>query len=361
MERLEDKARTFAVVAHGMQQYDGEPYVEHLDDVAWFSRPFGENAAALAYLHDVAEDTMYGVKEVRRTFGADMARWVGLLTDPEAPNRKARKEAANARLAAVGEADFVVLIVKAADRLANVARCRRKRDNRLFEMYRKEHEAFEKAVRRTGVNDQLFERLKVAFERPLHAVYVDPLCEVCIFNNVGNPDDENKCSCIWTHDDMKKLRAAAAAAEVYVANKELQTKRIKTLEQELEAARLWKSDSDRPLPEDSEIEAAFPTRSGHHDLYWEAMRLVGARYSKGGLVALVTWLLLRITTAEADVARRVAKAMREHFPLNTSACGWANWIDSGAWREKPGPCLGCDRNTVASCPLHDAPDETKKE
>jgi hypothetical protein len=277
MERLEETARRFAVTAHGAQRYDGEPYVVHLDDVAWFSRPFGENAAALAYLHDVAEDTMFGVKEVRRAFGADMARWVGLLTDPEAPNRKARKEAANAKLAAVDEADFVVLIVKAADRLANVARCRRKRDSRLFEMYKREHDAFERAVRRSGVNDKLFDRLKVAFERPLHAVYVDPLCEACIFNNVGNPDFDSKCSCIWTHDDMRKLRAAVAKSE-------------------------------------------------------------------------------------NDVARQVAKSLREHFPLNTSACGWADWIDSGAWREKPGPCLGCDRNTVASCPVHDAPgipDETK--
>ncbi len=56
----------------------------------------------------------------------------------------------------------------------------------------------------------------------------------------------------------------------------------------------WKDQDDKPLPEDPEIEAAFPTRSGRHDLYGEAMRLVGARYSKGGLVALVNMLLHRI-------------------------------------------------------------------
>lgn len=53
----------------------------------------------------------------------------------------------------------------------------------------------------------------------------------------------------------------------------------------------WKGGDDKPLPEDDAIEAAFPTRSKRHDLYAEAMRLVGARYSKGGLVALVNWLL----------------------------------------------------------------------
>ena len=50
---------------------------------------------------------------------------------------------------------------------------------------------------------------------------------------------------------------------------------------------------DKPLPEDAAIAAAHPMRSGRHDLYGEAMRLVGARHSKAGLVELVTWLLLK--------------------------------------------------------------------
>lgn len=54
-------------------------------------------------------------------------------------------------------------------------------------------------------------------------------------------------------------------------------------------------EDDRPLPEDAAIEAAYPTRSGSHREYAEAMRLVGARRSKGGLVALVNWLLLCIS------------------------------------------------------------------
>jgi hypothetical protein len=54
---------------------------------------------------------------------------------------------------------------------------------------------------------------------------------------------------------------------------------------------------DKPLPEDDAIKAAFPTRSGRHDLYAEAVRLVGAKRSKYALVSLVTWLLLRIEEA----------------------------------------------------------------
>ena len=54
------------------------------------------------------------------------------------------------------------------------------------------------------------------------------------------------------------------------------------------------SQGDYPLPEDAEIDAAHPLRTGKHDLYAEAMRLVGAKHSKGALVELVNWLLYRL-------------------------------------------------------------------
>jgi hypothetical protein len=41
------------------------------------------------------------------------------------------------------------------------------------------------------------------------------------------------------------------------------------------------------------IKAAHPTRSGSHDEYGIAMRMVGHRHSKGELVALVNWLLVQ--------------------------------------------------------------------
>lgn len=53
-------------------------------------------------------------------------------------------------------------------------------------------------------------------------------------------------------------------------------------------------DDDRPLPEDAEIAAAHPLKTGRHDLYSEARRLVGAKRSKGALVDLVNWLLYRV-------------------------------------------------------------------
>lgn len=65
----------------------------------------------------------------------------------------------------------------------------------------------------------------------------------------------------------------------------------------------------------TEIELAFPTRSGRHDLYADAQHLVGARHEKWRLVALVTWLLLERSkaTARADDAERELHAARNEL------------------------------------------------
>ena len=65
------------------------------------------------------------------------------------------------------------------------------------------------------------------------------------------------------------------------------------LRDEVNALRAWDDVED----EWSEaIDQAFPTRSGSHDQYAMAMKMVGNRYSKGELVALVNWLLVRLDT-----------------------------------------------------------------
>lgn len=63
---------------------------------------------------------------------------------------------------------------------------------------------------------------------------------------------------------------------------------------EVEAEALAWDEDDRALPEDEAIHDAHPIRTGRHDQYAEAMRLVGAKRSKGALVSLVTWLLFRL-------------------------------------------------------------------
>lgn len=63
--------------------------------------------------------------------------------------------------------------------------------------------------------------------------------------------------------------------------------------------------SDAPIPEDAAIAAAHPILTGRHDLYTEALRMVGAKHSKYALVDLVNWLLVR-----AERAERISSAAR---------------------------------------------------
>lgn len=56
-------------------------------------------------------------------------------------------------------------------------------------------------------------------------------------------------------------------------------------------------DNPKHRREREAIAAAHPLKTGRHDLYETALRLVGERHEKGDLVELVTWLLLRIEEA----------------------------------------------------------------
>ena len=70
---------------------------------------------------------------------------------------------------------------------------------------------------------------------------------------------------------------------------------IRDLREELRQARDWEDVRDQWS---DAITAAHPTRSGSHDEYGVAMQMVGHRHSKGALVALVNWLLVRLKAAE---------------------------------------------------------------
>jgi (p)ppGpp synthase/HD superfamily hydrolase len=154
------KAREFAVRAHGDQRYGERPYSVHLDAVAELAAPFGETAQVVGYLHDTVEDTAVTLDEVRERFGAAVAACVSLLTDAAGANRKERKAKTYARLAEVhGEAELA-LIVKAADRLANVRASVRDGNQGLLAMYRGEQAAFRAAAYRAGQCDALWNELE---------------------------------------------------------------------------------------------------------------------------------------------------------------------------------------------------------
>lgn len=157
--------RDFAIKAHGDQRYGDRPYAVHLDAVAELVRTVDPSwdALAVAYLHDVVEDTEVTVQDVRVAFGSRVAGAVVGLTDPEGyANRKARKAELHRRLATLDPCAPVprlTLLVKAADRLANLASSKAEGKAGLLKMYQREHEAFRAAAYRPGLCDDIWAQI----------------------------------------------------------------------------------------------------------------------------------------------------------------------------------------------------------
>lgn len=157
-----ERAREMAVKAHGDQKYGDAPYSKHLDEVAELVKGFGSTAQVVAYLHDTLEDTKLPPEDIQEAFGSDVLKMVKLLTDEPGKNRRERKLLANKKLSQIRTQDDerLVLIVKAADRLANVRACIAEKKEGLISMYKREHTAFALAVQRYGLNHHMFAELR---------------------------------------------------------------------------------------------------------------------------------------------------------------------------------------------------------
>ena len=70
------------------------------------------------------------------------------------------------------------------------------------------------------------------------------------------------------------------------------------------SAETWEDVSDEWT---EAIGAAHPARSDSHEEYGVAMKMVGHRRSKGTLVALVNWLLVRLRRAGKEARDDVSR------------------------------------------------------
>ena len=78
------RAREFAAKNHkGQVDKAGKPYIEHLARVAASVAKFGYVTEAVAWLHDVVEDTDVTVRDIRREFGDSIGDAVAILTRPD--------------------------------------------------------------------------------------------------------------------------------------------------------------------------------------------------------------------------------------------------------------------------------------
>lgn len=82
---------------------------------------------------------------------------------------------------------------------------------------------------------------------------------------------------------------------------------VHKLQAEATAQRRWE---DVPDEWNEAVHAAFPTRSGSHDEYGKAQRMINSRHAKGALIALVNWLLVELRDT-AESLRELADASEE--------------------------------------------------
>lgn len=125
MSDLAYRAMVFARAAHAGQvrKYTGNPYVDHLAEVAGIvsavaPEEYREAMVAVAWLHDCMEDQGVEYEDLSDMFGPDIARGVLMLSDLETGNRAARKAASRFRLQV---AAGWVQTIKCADLISNTS------------------------------------------------------------------------------------------------------------------------------------------------------------------------------------------------------------------------------------------------
>jgi (p)ppGpp synthase/HD superfamily hydrolase len=122
------KAMEFARKVHAGQvrKYTGNPYVDHLAEVAGIAMSVGWHGTMVhpdvvmttCWLHDCREDQGVSGAEIEDRFGMAVAVGVSLLSDFEKGDRASRKAASRARLAG---APAWVQTIKCADLISNLS------------------------------------------------------------------------------------------------------------------------------------------------------------------------------------------------------------------------------------------------
>ena len=138
-----ERAEAFANKKHANQKYGDGPYTIHLRAVVQVLNDFGWRVTDIlvaGWLHDTIEDTDTTREEIECLFGEQVARLVWACTGVGA-NRKERNQSIYAKLKECPEG----VCLKLADRIPNAENSKANNPS-LFEMYKKEYEAFENAL-----------------------------------------------------------------------------------------------------------------------------------------------------------------------------------------------------------------------
>lgn len=115
-------AMMFARNVHAFQvrKYTGNPYADHLAEVAGIvaTVKHDERMIAVAWLHDCVEDCGITLHQIEEKFGFDVALGVSGLSDVETGNRAERKQKSRSRLALCSD---WIQTIKCADLISNTS------------------------------------------------------------------------------------------------------------------------------------------------------------------------------------------------------------------------------------------------
>lgn len=139
------QAQEVAIAAHGEQRYGALPYEHHLRGVvevlqrngASLDDPATAPLLVAGWLHDVLEDTPLMREDLKAQFGPEVAELVWRVTDEPGASREDRKPATYRKTRENEQA----IVLKLADRIANVEEGIASRSNKLG-MYRREQGEF---------------------------------------------------------------------------------------------------------------------------------------------------------------------------------------------------------------------------
>ncbi len=140
---VHDKARAFAITAHGDQMYGNRSYDCHLAAVVRVLEDCGcsEEYRIAGWLHDVVEDTEITIQRVSEAFGERVASLVWAVTGEGRGDRHAHSQSIYAKIDAFSDAASV----KLADRIANLEACEVGDKHSI--RYGREHEKFSEAIK----------------------------------------------------------------------------------------------------------------------------------------------------------------------------------------------------------------------
>ena len=180
--KMIEDAYNFVKVKHeGIFRKSGEPYLQHLIEVAYIvaSLQGGPTTIAAAFLHDVVEDTDTTIDDIKKKFGEDCARIVDALTKIQRLKLSHRTEeefaAEDHKKIFLGMAkDVRVIIIKLADRLHNMRTIKALKPERQHALAKETLEVFAPIAHRLGIYrvESQLEDLSLEIEKPVeyHAI-----------------------------------------------------------------------------------------------------------------------------------------------------------------------------------------------